>query len=279
MADVTISNLTYGIPSTGSFIPYTDNGVTLKVSPSGIYAQKNSLLMVGASGIAPDVFPENQTAAIAPLTNYNAIFRGGWLVNITDKNTTWGDSAARIGVLKVGAGDSWWFSHNADGSCGIHQSRQGDRIHILSGGEVTKPYQPFLYASRAGKGDYTYSNATVVANTATIPFNTIIKQVGDNYNTSTGLYTAPVNGVYLIEAGINFGGGKVNQMWPLIDGVRQPTFGGGQDYSSFNILFGTTILYLNKNQTVGIRVYSGQTSNITIYENESHTFLKIALLG
>jgi len=31
MADVTINNLTLGLPSSGAFIPYTDNNITLKV--------------------------------------------------------------------------------------------------------------------------------------------------------------------------------------------------------------------------------------------------------
>jgi hypothetical protein len=222
MADVTISQLNYGLPSSAAFIPFSDNGSTFNVSPSGIFAQTNSLLMVGTTGIASDVFQGSQ--AVATLTNYNAILRGGWLLNITDKTTTWGDTAARIGVLKVGAGNSWWFSHNADGSGAIHQSTQGDRLLITSAGYVKTPYQAGFKAT---------ITAGTISTGQTVLWNSVEYQTPDNsFNTSTGEWTVPQTGRYLVCIGLISLRNTTNGDWYVDLLVNGGTATGGRFYTS-----------------------------------------------
>lgn len=64
-----------------------------------------------------------------------------------------------------------------------------EQMRIDPYGRVTTPYQPgfevTITSSVACPGSYT-----------TIPFNSAIKNTGGHFNTSTGVFTAPVSGVY-----------------------------------------------------------------------------------
>lgn len=191
MADVTINNLSYGLPSSGAFIPYTDNGVTLKVSPSGLFAKPGNTLLVGSDSLA-DLFPTTIDTNLLALSTYSAVIRGGWLLSITERNTSWGDPAARIGVLRSGAGNGWWLSHNIDGSGAIHQSTQGDRLLITSAGYVKMPVQPSFFAHYGG-GE---SNITTFGK---VNFTAVQHNIGNCYDPSTSRFTAPIDGRYFIS--------------------------------------------------------------------------------
>jgi hypothetical protein len=62
-----------------------------------------------------------------------------------------------------------------------------EHMKIDSSGHVTKPNQPCFHARRTG------GNGT----TGTIVFNTADLNIGNNYNTSTGNFTAPIAGRYV----------------------------------------------------------------------------------
>lgn len=193
MADVTISNLTYSLPSSSAFIPFTDNGVTLKVSPSGLYAKPGNTLLVGGESLA-DLFPTTIDTNLLPLSTYSAVIRGGWLLSVTERNTSWGDTAARIGVLRSGAGNGWWLSHNLDGSGAIHQSTQGDRLLITSAGYVKTPFQPIFRVSMTGGGG---NQAAFIK----VPFNYATVNVGGHYSLTDKQFNVPVDGNYHFTAG------------------------------------------------------------------------------
>jgi hypothetical protein len=63
------------------------------------------------------------------------------------------------------------------------------RASIDGSGIVTVPYQPCFLAFRSGTQTYSASN--------TIIFNDEVFDQGSNYNSSTGIFTAPVTGRYL----------------------------------------------------------------------------------
>jgi len=65
------------------------------------------------------------------------------------------------------------------------------RWRLDAAGRVTTPYQPVFSA---------YKNTGLITTTGTIVFNVASVNVGSHYNTSTGVFTAPVSGVY----GLNF---------------------------------------------------------------------------
>jgi len=56
----------------------------------------------------------------------------------------------------------------------------------------------------------TNSTATGDGTAYTIPFDTAVNNQGSNYNTSTGIFTAPVTGVYLFVTGVLTQAGAIN---------------------------------------------------------------------
>jgi len=79
------------------------------------------------------------------------------------------------------------------------------RINIDSSGRRTIPYQPsFSVRSNAGNSGNTWQQDNV------IKFQTVQHNVGSHYSTSTGRFTAPVNGFYVFHyVGFGYNGGLI----------------------------------------------------------------------
>jgi len=145
-------------------------------------------------------------------------------------------------------------------------------------GIVTAPNQPDFLARRSGNGGsynpYTYSQS--------IPYNAVIHDHGSNFDTSTGLFTAPVAGTYLFQGSIystsTSSGGWV-QAWLTINGARgnyTDIAGNGMDTPS--IISTTHMVTLAIGDTVGYHPY-GANATFGVYENVHHTWFKGRLLG
>ena len=80
------------------------------------------------------------------------------------------------------------------------------RLLIDSSGRVTTPSQPsFSVRSNGGNSGNTWTQDTV------IKFQTVQHNVGSHYSTSTGRFTAPVNGFYVFHyAGFGYNGGQIS---------------------------------------------------------------------
>jgi len=76
----------------------------------------------------------------------------------------------------------------------------GTALNIDSSGRVTMPYQPMLSASRTTNFGSNNASQTL------INYDTAQVNVGNHYNTTSGLFTCPVNGNYRVTAfGMNVG--------------------------------------------------------------------------
>jgi len=122
------------------------------------------------------------------------------------------------------------------------------RLSIDSSGRITTPSQPVFKAYRSAST----SGAGVIV------FNTEIYDVGNNYNNSNGLFTAPVAGYYIFFF-LSIGSGVSNtfrDVWGSVNGATTPSSFGARptnqttDYSSSGAA--TNIVYLNANDTFGL---------------------------
>ena len=71
-----------------------------------------------------------------------------------------------------------------------------ERVRIDANGYVTKPYQPSFRASR------TNTFTTGVTSNTQVTFNAFVHNIGSNYSTGNGRFTAPVTGSYMFGASL-----------------------------------------------------------------------------
>jgi hypothetical protein len=137
----------------------------------------------------------------------------------------------------------------------------------VASGVLTATAQPRFLATRSGNLSFTGGNVVV--------FNATSYNVGSHYNTSNGLFTAPVSGNYIFSASV-YQSGAIYQLWFIINGNRERTFGFTN--STDNILPGSSVVYLNTGDTIGITSWSNAESR-TIYADGNHTFFRGALIS
>lgn len=74
---------------------------------------------------------------------------------------------------------------------------------VWESGKINRTnFQPVLIARQ----NNFIANATGDGTIVTVPFSNIIKQNGNNFDTSTGLYTFPVSGIYYLKACVTCSG-------------------------------------------------------------------------
>lgn len=102
-----------------------------------------------------------------------------------------------------------------------------NRLNIDASGRVTTPYQPAFYGYRTS-GNVT-GNATVV-------HNYVVTNIGSHYNSTTGVFTCPVAGVYEI-----FVGGHAENSQPIVLQIHKngamiaEEYSNGAAYSSISL--------------------------------------------
>ena len=173
---------------------------------------------------------------------------------------------------------------NASTNHGISiRTNNTEKIRLRANGLQTITYQYFLHADRSG--DQTGFNAGGDFGTPMI-FNDIVTENKDStlsscFNTSNGLFTAPVPGTYLFIASAYTSSGNVlQQSWFTLNGGRaNGTDIVANNTSSYSMVFGTTIMRLAAGNTVGFKPYGSGQSNLTISDNANHTYLKVTLLS
>jgi len=95
-------------------------------------------------------------------------------------------------LVLANTGDSTFeFGSIAGGSLNVYDATaDAERMRIDSAGRVTMPYQPAFCAYLTAGG----------VSTGTLVYTSTLVNQGGHYNTSTGLFTAPVAGTYLFHS-------------------------------------------------------------------------------
>ena len=159
----------------------------------------------------------------------------------------------------------------------LSTGNNAEAMRIDSAGIVTKPLQPYFLAYRSGN-QAGFNSAGDFG--AVVQYNAEVADINGDFNTSTGLFTCPVDGTYWFIASAY--GSSFQQAWLAINtgsGAARAT------YTDFNVggysgdVF-TAVFYVNldANDTVGYHPYTNTSTSVTIIANAYHTWFKGGLL-
>jgi hypothetical protein len=156
----------------------------------------------------------------------------------------------------------------------VDVSNAAVRATIDNNGNVLKPYQSFCdtgdTTSYNGAGSLVSSPASAKGN-----WSSTTKNIGNNFSTSTDLYTCPAAGVYAVAcscSGDNYNGGAGGRLIFVL------SFNGAyEEITELNSVYENQtpciLRYLNQNDTIGLGINGSPTTS------DFHVRLQVYFLG
>lgn len=163
------------------------------------------------------------------------------------------------------------------GTNGISTNGSTTAITVDTSGRITYPNQTRFLVNRSGS-QTGFDGSTY---TTVVLWNNAIYNIGNNFNTTTGLFTAPVTGFYGFAFSVySADSTSQDQTWWVINGARgrspalTAAIGSGTQSGG-----GFDVIRLIAGDTVGIHPYMGNASGKTITDNYEHTWWRGVFLG
>ena len=284
------------VPASGTNVAIGTAGgtVTYAASVSGISTFSSGIVVAAGSTSAPSISPtgDSNTGIFFPSADTVCIGEGGTEVirvdssgNVGINTTTFpangtnlkvsNDTFSRILLDKTGTNARSFSVGNGGTYLNVYdETADAERLRIDSSGRVTMPYQPSFFAYKNGADTTTNVGSIIV-------FDGTSHNIGSNYSTSTGKFTAPVAGVYAFHAQIwakNATSLARTQFFVNSGNVTQHGMNPAGVNLSDHTYQMSMVRFLSANDTVDIRVDS---SNLTYYAGggSSHSFFSGYLIG
>lgn len=247
--------LTYN-DSNGTAATYTNFSVdaagNLTINPTGSYILPSGDNTIGLG---------NSSFRYGIIYSATGVFSG----NVSHGNGAVGGASvtfgsdATLGLYRIGAS-------NMGVTCG------GTKVADFLQAGITYPIQPSFSAYCSGN----LSNVTGDFTTYTVIFNTENHDAGSNYNTATGVFTAPVAGRYLLSANVavtGMGASHTSGNIALYDGTNTLCNSYFNPYASMN----TNSFAANCQATRVIQLSAGAT--ITVLVRVGNSTKTVSVLG
>jgi len=192
------------------------------------------------SSTTPNLYIESSNTSV----NQNLWFRS----NGTD---TFGIEAQS----NTGGAGAFLSNRNPGGGINLRTTTSGASLQTVmtldGAGRVTKPYQPYCLVGRNG--------GNVSSQTAPIPWNQVVYNIGGHFNTSTYRFTAPVAGYYYASINAMAVGTNPLEVALRINGGTAVNTRNGGGSSNYNSTSAAYVLYLAANDYIDAKVEGSYT--------------------